>query len=517
MSESTTTPAPATADGQTAPVVMRATGLHKRFGGQVILDEAEFELRRGEIVLLRGPNGSGKTTLLNILTGNLEPDAGNIEIAAEQALGTENFTFPPSWLGGLNPIDHFTPERIANEGVGRTWQDIRLFPTHSLRDNVVLAMKNQTGENPLAVFFKRSTIEREESEWGKQADGLLSRFGLGGRETSSADMISLGQSKRVAIARTVQAGARILFLDEPLAALDANGIRDIMGLLDELVKEHAVTLVIVEHVFNIPKVLDLATTVWTIDDATIRIESPEDVRKESFHNEGDALRPWLSELAGSEDAIVDVELPGGALLSHVKLDPAAADQPGLDIKDLVVHRGRRPVIGRTDTDGSVEGLSFRVPRGSLAVLQAPNGWGKTTFLEALSGIIPIASGEMHIYGTAVHKIPTWSRISRGLSVMQSRDNAFPNLSVDESLKLAAVEDPPENVRPFMGRRISDLSGGERQKVAAACSLANATDTVTILDEPFGMLDVASIPKLQAEIAANKNGATLILVPAASQS
>ena len=238
-------------DARTAPVVMRASELHKRFGGQVILDEAEFELRRGEIVLLRGPNGSGKTTLLNILTGNLEPDAGHIEIAADEALGSEDFRFPPSFLHSLNPVDHFTPERIANEGVSRTWQDIRLFPTHTLRDNVVLAMKNQTGENPVAVFFKRSTINGEESEWGQQADGLLSRFGLGGRETSSADMISLGQSKRVAIARTVQAGARILFLDEPLAALDANGIRDIMGLLAELVERtFAVTLVIVEHVLQ---------------------------------------------------------------------------------------------------------------------------------------------------------------------------------------------------------------------------------------------------------------------------
>ena len=101
--------------------------------------------------------------------------------------------------------------------------------------------------------------------------------------------------------------------------------------------------------------------------------------------------------------------------------------------------------------------------------------------------------------------------------MQSRDNAFPNLSVDESLKLAGIDQAPENVRPFLGRRISDLSGGERQKVAAACSLSKLNGSIVILDEPFGMLDAASIPKLQDEIAANKSGATLILVPAASQS
>ena len=500
-----------------APAIMRARGLHKRFGGPVILDEAEFELRRGEVVLLRGPNGSGKTTLLNILTGNIEPDEGSIEIATDDVLDKKDFDFPRPWWRDLLPVDHFTPERIAHQGIGRTWQYVRLFPTHSLRDNVVLAMKNQTGENPVAVFFRRSAIRQEEAVWGKQADGLLVRFGLDGRETSSADMVSLGQSKRVAIARTVQAGARILFLDEPLAALDANGIRDIMGLLSDLVKQHAVTLVIVEHIFNIPKVLDLATTVWTIDNGAIRVETPAAIRKESFHDEGGALRPWLTELAGSADAIVDEDRPGGGLLSQIRLDPGFAGQPGLEVKDLIVRRGRRRVIGRTSAEDKVEGLSFSVPRGCLAVLQAPNGWGKTTFLEALSGIIPIAGGEMSLYGKAVHKLPTWSRVGHGLAVMQSRDNAFPNLSVDESLKLAGIDQAPENVRPFLGRRISDLSGGERQKVAAACSLSKLNGSIVILDEPFGMLDAASIPKLQDEIAANKSGATLILVPAASQS
>ena len=133
---------------------------------------------------------------LNILTGNIEPDEGSIEIATDDVLDKKDFDFPRPWWRDLLPVDHFTPERIAHQGIGRTWQYVRLFPTHSLRDNVVLAMKNQTGENPVAVFFRRSTIRQEEAVWGKQADGLLVRFGLDGRETSSADMVSLGQSKR---------------------------------------------------------------------------------------------------------------------------------------------------------------------------------------------------------------------------------------------------------------------------------------------------------------------------------
>ena len=420
------------------PVIMRARRLRKRFGGQVILDDASFELRPGEVVLLRGPNGSGKTTLLNILTGNLDPDGGEIDIGATDAFDTETFDFPRSWWRGLNPLDHFTPERIAKEGVSRTWQDIRLFPTHSLRDNVVLAIKGQVGERPLAVLFRRRTVADEQARLGTEADGLLARFGLAERESSSGDMVSLGQSKRVAIARTVQAGARILFLDEPLAALDTRGISDVMALLGELVATHGVTLVIVEHVFNIPRVLDLATTVWTIRDGGIEVESPEEVRKEPVADGTFAIRSWLNALAGRDADIVDRDLPGGARMSHVAVGNAQSDATGLEVSDLVVERGRRPVIGRTDAQGRVEGLSFDLPRGCLAVLQAPNGWGKTTFLEALAGIIPIRHGDVRIFGQEIQTLPTWERVEAGLTVLQSRDNAFPNLTVDETLDLAGV-------------------------------------------------------------------------------
>jgi ABC-type branched-subunit amino acid transport system ATPase component len=497
-----------------SPVVMRADGLRKSFGGQVVLDGAGFEMRRGEVVLLRGPNGSGKTTLLNILTGNLEPDAGTLQILLEGA--REGFRFPRSRLTALNPFDRFSPEGIAQDGLSRTWQDIRLFPSHTLRDNVVLAIKNQLGERPGAVFFRRGAVAREQRRLATEAEGLLARFGLGDRAGSSGDMVSLGQAKRVAIARTVQAGARILFLDEPLAALDAAGIRDVIAFLRDLVHEHQATLVIVEHVFNIPRILDLATTVWTMAGGAITIESPDTVRREAIDDPGDALRPWLATLAGDDSRIVDHELPGGAVLSLVQLDPSLAASAALEVEDLVVARGRRAVIGRRDQAGAAGGLGFRIPRGSVALLQAPNGWGKTTLLEALIGVLPVARGSIRLNGQAVQGLPVWERVSRGLTVMQSRDNAFPNLLVEESLALAGIATPPDLVRPLVGRRVSDLSGGERQKVVAACALADCRDRMAILDEPFAMLDGRAIAAVQAQILGNRGGATLILVPAASQ-
>jgi ABC-type branched-subunit amino acid transport system ATPase component len=175
------------------------------------------------------------------------------------------------------------------------------------------------------------------------------------------------------------------------------------------------------------------------------------------------------------------------------------------------------VIGRADDAGKTTGLSFDVPRGALAVLEAPNGWGKTTFLEAISGVIPTEAGKIAIFGREVQGLSSWQRVQAGLTVLQSRDNIFPNLMVEDSLTLAGLESAPEEIKPFLGRHVSDLSGGQRQKVAAACALARGQNSAAILDEPFGMLDSVSIADLQARIAKDASGVTLILMPAASQS
>lgn len=500
-------------DGTQTPIVMRGEKLRKSFGGQTILNDASFTMRQGEVILLRGPNGSGKTTLLNMLTGNLEPDAGTLQIFGEKKAG-EAFSFPQGALAALNPFNRFSPEGIAHEGLSRTWQDIRLFPSHSLRDNVALAIKHQIGERFLTALFRHRAVRAEQQGLAAQADALLGRFGLGGREGSSADMISLGQSKRVAIARSVQAGAHILLLDEPLAALDVNGINDVLGLLRDLVSEHKVTLLIVEHVFNIPRILDLATSVWTLREGKIVSEDPQQIRGEAIRESTDGVGPWLASLS-THSPIERHILPGGALLSSVRLDGAAGPEPMLAVEDLVVSRGHRPVVGRADESGRVVGLNFSIAKGCVAVLQAPNGWGKTTLLDALCGAIPPSRGRIVLNGRDVARLPIWERVRRGLCVMQSRDNAFPNLTVDESLKLARVDSVPQNVRPFLGKAISALSGGQRQKVAAACAMAGSAGRVMILDEPFSMLDMAAIEAIQAAIAANREGATLILLPAAS--
>ncbi|MEW8052322.1 MAG: ATP-binding cassette domain-containing protein, partial [Candidatus Thiodiazotropha sp.] len=138
---------------------MRAGGLRKSFGGQVVLNGADFELHEGQVVLLRGANGSGKTTLLNMLTGHIEPDAGTIELRTNGAI--EHFRFPRKWWQELNPWDHFLPERVARAGVGRSWQDTRLFSTLTLCDNIVVAgPEDRHGHNPVHILFSPKQARR---------------------------------------------------------------------------------------------------------------------------------------------------------------------------------------------------------------------------------------------------------------------------------------------------------------------------------------------------------------------
>ena len=485
------------------PVLLRAQDLHQQFGGQTILNRVSVELGAGEVVLLRGANGSGKTTLLNILTGNLEPDAGAIELMTNGV--SEVFRYPRRWWEMKSRL---TPERVAKAGIGRTWQDIRLFSTQNLLDNIACAAPNQLGENPAWALLRRSDVQKQENRNINDSQAMLLDLGLAGRENSSADKVSLGQSKRVAIARAIGAGARILFLDEPLSGLDAAGIAEVMAMLNHLAKEHNVTLVIVEHVLNIPRILNLATTVWTLEGGKIAVESPEQVRAELLKPSGSNLDNWINMLAVNNGKIKHEHLTGGAILSRI----ISSDSPGsvvLSVEDLVVYRGKRLVI-REDQNGEVRGLSFQLYQGQINILQAPNGWGKTTLMEAIAGLIPIHRGSIQLNGQPIETLPPWERVKLGLSLLQSRDNTCLNLTVREALNLARVDKVPPHVTNLLGKKVANLSGGERQKLAFYCAIGKGESF--LMDEPFSALDNSSVHRCLQQMNNFKTNLCLIAIP-----
>jgi ABC-type branched-subunit amino acid transport system ATPase component len=186
----------------------------------------------------------------------------------------------------------------------------------------------------------------------------------------------------------------------------------------------------------------------------------------------------------------------------------------LDVEALVVHRGRRRVIGWAAADGtSVEGLTFTLFEGDVAVLRAPNGWGKSTLVEALQGTLPAESGRILLDGRALTRGAAWERARAGLASLPSRGHGFPCLTVAENLKLARDADA-SRVAGRDRRLAGVLSGGQRQNLALSC--LPRSPRCLLMDEPFASLDESGISRaLEFVAGVSPRGCVLVCVPAAS--
>jgi len=486
--------------------IMEARQLSIAFGNQVVLDNVDLDIKAGEIILLKGDNGSGKTTLLNILTGNLEADSGTIHLF--QNNHKKEIHFPRPWWRKANPFDYFAPEYFAQGGVSRTWQNVRLFSSQTLVDNIAIATRKQIGEKPFSgnILHRRQMIYEEQHNLEK-AKGILAKLDLKDRAYSIADSISLGQSKRIAIAQAVQAGAQILFLDEPLAGLDLQGTQDIISLLISLNKQN-ITLVIIEHVFNLPQILKIATAVWTLDNKRILVQHPDHIKPLTHQT----FTRWICKKIAPEKKVTTHKLPGGACLSIIDIaKPLKEKKSFLEIKDLVIYRGKRLVLG-TSENGSVKGISFEISYGQLAILEACNGWGKSTLLEAIAGLIPVSHGSIVLKEQAVQALPAWLRSKIfGLTFLQSRNHTFPSLTVKEVFQLAGIQAMPEEIKEFQNKKMSTLSGGEKQSISLACALGKSS-TFLMLDEPFTALDDRHLMDVCSQLQFGSEQLAFIAVP-----
>ncbi len=483
-------------------IILRASHIRKAFEGNEVLKDVSLELREGEVMLLQGDNGSGKTTLLNILTGNLMPSRGRITLATNpEKLRT--FRFPiPFWRRALS-FTYFSPERFAKEGLARMWQDVRLFASQSLKDNIVVAKANQRGENPLRAVLTPWLIDKDEAKLTEMAKETLKKFGLEGRENSSGNRISLGQSKRVAIARAIYSGAKILFLDEPLAGLDNEGIKQMLDFLRYLVKERNTTIVIVEHAFNIPKILDLVDGVLTLKDGVITRNTKAEVFTTEIKEHKDAMMEWLTAFAGQSGRTDVVALPNGARLTIARRDPVAPSV--FTVNNLTVSRGHRPVI--------IEPLSFDIHKGDIAMLEAPNGWGKSTLMDAIMGVIEPKTGTMMLHGGKISHLPIWERVKKGLLLSRSGDVLFKSINVEENKRLAHVKHEELGAK-FLKRQAGSLSGGENRRISLGLALYQTKKDMVLLDEPFQAMDTAQEELARGKISLEAhNGKTfLITIP-----
>ena len=218
--------------------VIQIKNLNKQFGGIVVADQIGLEVHAGEILGLIGPNGAGKTSLFNLISGLYEIDSGDI------------------FLNGVSLAGMSTVQR-ARQGIARTWQHMRLFPSMSVLENLCVATRNFGAENLLNLMIRPLSLKQAQASTQQKAMVTLERMQLHGLAHSSIGDLTFGQQKLVGLARALMNDGNCLLLDEPMAGVEGAAYETIK----DIVREEALTgraICVVEH--NISFVKDLCST-----------------------------------------------------------------------------------------------------------------------------------------------------------------------------------------------------------------------------------------------------------------
>ncbi|MCC7327038.1 MAG: ABC transporter ATP-binding protein [Burkholderiales bacterium] len=207
--------------------LLAAKGISKRFGGVQALSDVGFTIDHGEIYGLIGPNGAGKTSLFNVLTGIYEPDGGEFVFDGE-------------------PLVQLKPNQVADRGIARTFQNIRLFGNLSALENVMIGRHVRTHAGVWGAISRNQATRAEEAAIHKRAYELLDYVGVARRANSLAKHLAYGDQRRLEIARALATEPKLLALDEPAAGMNATETAGLRKLLDDI-RRDGTTILLIEH------------------------------------------------------------------------------------------------------------------------------------------------------------------------------------------------------------------------------------------------------------------------------
>lgn len=224
--------------------LLKARGLSRSFGGILALNQVSFDVTEGEIFGLIGPNGAGKTTLFNLLTGLTPPGSGEFLFAGHN-------------------ITRYPPHRIAAMGIGRTFQNIRLFANLSVLDNVRIAQHARTQAGLMSGILGAGSARKEEAKVLAKAGEVLKLIGLEGRAEEPAGSFSYGDQRRIEIARALALDPKVLLLDEPAAGMNTIEKQRLTEFIRDIKKRFGLTIVLIEH--HVPLVMNLCDRVAVLN------------------------------------------------------------------------------------------------------------------------------------------------------------------------------------------------------------------------------------------------------------
>jgi branched-chain amino acid transport system ATP-binding protein len=224
--------------------ILIAQQVRKEFGGLVAVNDVDFSIPQGSIVGLIGPNGAGKTTFFNMLTGVYKPTSGLINFDG-------------------NDITDVPPHIVTKLGVGRTFQNIRLFEYMTALENVLVGMHHRLKGGILGSIFTTPRVRREEKEAAEKSHDLLVFCGLKNRDDTLARNLPYGDQRRLEVARALATNPKLLLLDEPTAGMNPQETATFTEFVGKLRQEQGLTVLLIEHDMKV--VMGISDRVTVLD------------------------------------------------------------------------------------------------------------------------------------------------------------------------------------------------------------------------------------------------------------
>ena len=477
-------------------MLLRLDSLQRHFGGVHAVDGVSLEVERGSIHGLIGPNGAGKTTLVNLITGYVRTQAGSAWLEDDRLTG-------------------LPAHRIAGLGVARTFQNIRLFPDLSALENVLIGMHTRLRDDTIQQLATIPFFRRHERTQANDARRLMETVGLDPNDAArrAAGQLPYGDQRRLEIARALALRPRLLILDEPAAGMNPSEKQGIRELIERL-NADGLTVLLIDHDMRL--VMGVCHRV-------------------SVLNFGKKIADGLPQQVSTDVTVIDAYLGSGA-------EREATSAPGTaEMRDIEragtapSRRAREPEDAILDVQdiwvsygaiNAVRGVSLRVAKGEVVALIGANGAGKSTILNALSGLVPIAGGTAVFAGLDLINAKPSTIVRRGLVQVPEGREILGRQTILENLELAtwprrdratAIKDIEAMMErfPILGQRralrANTLSGGERQLLAIARGLL-AKPRLLLLDEPsLGLAPQMVDEVFRAIDEIHREGTTILLV------
>ena len=246
--------------------VLKLEHVTMQFGGVIAVNDLSLDVNEGEIVALIGPNGAGKTTAFNCVTGVYEPTNGRIVFNGETLLenhphGKMKKLYAGSGAGEYTHVVRRTPDRITKLGIARTFQNIRLFKTMTVLENVLVAMHMYVKTNPVAAMVGLGM--KEERSMREEAMKYIRFMGLEDVADEVSANLPYGKQRHVEIARALATRPQLLLLDEPAAGMNPQETAELMELICRIRDEFKLTVFMIEHHMDL--VMGISDRIYVID------------------------------------------------------------------------------------------------------------------------------------------------------------------------------------------------------------------------------------------------------------